>query len=225
MMKGLSSKCRNNAIMKKMDGRTDIVYTWKERADSLQDTRTELVRLLLLLRWGGDKLDVSSLQMLLVTNAPTHGKQPKRRSLVTCIRDSCVGNIFLSLSCCCLVARTNESLLFPLLFFLSFGSCRFSLWLWRVPGKTTSDVAALALPFNQSVSSAVLCHKLLLVFVFFLFSFFFFCLFLNHCCETEREKEKKRRKNHDGKRLEGLTCCTKDLGVDHLGSTSSFVVG
>ena len=180
------------------DGRTDIVYTWKERADSLQDTRTELVRLLLLLRWGGDKLDVSSLQMLLVTNAPTHGKQPKRRSLVTCIRDSCVGNIFLSLSCCCLVARTNESLLFPLLFFLSFGSCRFSLWLWRVPGKTTSDVAALALPFNQSVSSAVLCHKLLLVFVFFLFSFFFLP-FLESLLRNRKRERKKEGKLTTGK--------------------------
>ena len=198
MMKGLSSKCRNNAIMKKMDGRTDIVYTWKERADSLQDTRTELVRLLLLLRWGGDKLDVSSLQMLLVTNAPTHGKQPKRRSLVTCIRDSCVGNIFLSLSCCCLVARTNESLLFPLLFFLSFGSCRFSLWLWRVPGKTTSDVAALALPFNQSVSSAVLCHKLLLVFVFSFF-FFLFLPFLESLLRNRKRERKKEGKLTTGK--------------------------
>lgn len=109
---------------------------------------------------------------------------------------------FFSLSCCCLVARTNESLLFPLLFFLSFGSCRFSLWLWRVPGKTTSDVAALALPFNQSVSSAVLCHKLLLVFVFSFF-FFLFLPFLesllrNRKREREKKKEKSRREKARG---------------------------
>ena len=59
----------------------------------------------------------------------------------------------------------------------------------------------------------------------FFFLFFFFFAFSWITVAKQKEREKKRRKTHDGKRLEGLTCCTKDLGVDHLGSTSSFVVG